>query len=60
MSKEKKVCIFDNDKECPARKASVGAGKLDWDLSDLASKVCPLCPIRAELMKGKGSFGSMD
>ena len=45
-----KPCIFDNGKECPARVATRIARKLDWNLSELASNVCPICPIRLEMV----------
>lgn len=55
MSQEKKnVCLFDNDKQCPVRTA------IDIHTTTLLEQACTICPIRAELMKGKGSFGSMD
>jgi hypothetical protein len=37
-----KPCIFDTSKECPARVVTRIANKLDWNLAELASKVCPI------------------
>jgi len=47
-----KPCLFDNSKECPARKAS----EKPWNLSFLVQHACPICPIHAEIMKPIGSF----
>jgi hypothetical protein len=45
-----KPCIFDTNKECPARVVTRIANKLDWNLAELASKVCPICPIRLAML----------
>lgn len=45
-----KPCIFNISKECPARVATRIANKLDWNLVELASNVCPICPIRLEMV----------
>ncbi len=45
-----KPCLFDTNKECPARVATRIARKLDWNLVELASNVCPICPMRLEML----------
>jgi len=47
MSEVKKVCVFDNSKECPVRAAY--AMNIQW----IVTNACPICPIRAEIMKAK-------
>ena len=44
----KDACLFDNSKECPARKASPTK---PWDLTGLAKIVCPICPIRLKMIQ---------
>jgi len=50
MSKVEKPCIFDGSVECQPRKTTLLVGLKDWDLSDLAGKACPICPIRERMM----------
>jgi len=49
-----KKCLYDNSKECPVLKAAPHLHEID-----ILEKACPRCPIHAELMKGKGSYGEM-
>lgn len=60
MAKVKMPCLFDNSKKCPARTAMESVPlKRDWDLTTLAKNVCPICPTRLNMLKGKAGFGEM-
>ena len=49
-----KPCLFDNSIECPTRKALEGAGEpVRMGIPEILEYACPICPIRAELMKVK-------
>lgn len=47
-----KPCLFDNSKECPARKAIEDVG---WEASSAVDKAlekaCPICPIRLDMIE---------
>ena len=45
----KNACLFDESKECPARKASVGS--MTVNLSDILEHACPICPIRLKMQQ---------
>ena len=46
-----KPCLFDNSKECPARKA---LEDVKWSASSAVDKAlekaCPICPIRLKML----------
>jgi len=43
----KKVCYFDNNRECPVRKAF----GMSVPLLDFIKIACTICPIREKMMK---------
>lgn len=51
MPKVEKPCIFNGNMECEPRMSAKSVPlKKDWDLTDLAKNVCPICPTRIEML----------
>jgi len=52
MSEKGKMCYFDNSKQCPVRTEFA----MNIPILDLLQRACPICPIREQMMKPKGSL----
>lgn len=50
MPEEKRVCLFDNSKQCPALTAMEDVVRRDLGIEKVLEHACPICPIRLEMI----------